>query len=203
MLVERSSSVRRWNLSLEKTVCVLNFIARKVACCSAMYVYLAHEVVSAKFDTRPRREAISLQVKLLRLVCHVWRSMCSSAVRLSSGMPMVSLRVLMRMLSCLRTYEHSLSLHLVMDKGLIRNLVSGSPRRMSSAFALVAMAGRKCGQTSASKLSSTNIAFFVGPRVPFEKTPGLMLSLVAGTRSCGQLFKSLVILTRSRRALCF
>ena len=111
---------------------MLNFIARKVACCSAMHVYLAHDVVSAKFDTKPRRETISLKVKLLRLVCHVWRSMCSSAVRLSSGIPMVSLRVLMRMPSCLRTYEHSLSMYLVMDKGLIRKLVSGSPRRMNN-----------------------------------------------------------------------
>ena len=76
MMVERSSSVRWSNLSLEKTVCVLNFIARNVACCRAMCVYLAHEVVSAKFDTKPRREAISLKVKLLCLSCHVWRSMC-------------------------------------------------------------------------------------------------------------------------------
>ena len=105
--------------------------------------------------------------------------------------------------SCLRTYEQSLSLYLVMDKGLIRRLVSGSPKRVNNASALVAKAGRRCGQMSASRLSSTNIAFFVGPRVPFEKTPGLRLSLIAGTRSCGHLFKSFGILTRLRRALCF
>ena len=153
-------------------------------------MYLAHEVVRAKLDTKPRREATSLKVKLLRLLCHVRRSMCSSAIRLSSGMPTVSFRVLMRIPSCLRTYEQSLSLYLVMDKGLIRRLVSGSPKRVNNASALVAKAGRRCGQMSASRLSSTNIAFFVGPRVPFEKTPGLRLSLVAGTRSCGHLFKS-------------
>ena len=190
MLVERSSSARRWNLSLEKTACVLNFIARNVACCMAMCVFLFYEVVSAKFDTKPRREAISLNVKLLRWLCHMWRSVCSSAIRLSSGMPTISWWVLMRMPSCLWTCEHSLSMHLVMDKVLIRILVSSSPRRMNNSSALVAMAGRKCGQTSAIMLSSTNIAFFVGPRVSFEKSPGLRLWLVAGTRICGHLFKS-------------
>ena len=103
MFVERRSSVRLWNLPLEKTVFELNLMERNVACCRAIYVYFYHEVVRARLDTKPRREVISLKVNLLRLGCHVLSSMCSRAIHLSSGMPMVRLRVLMRMPSCLWT----------------------------------------------------------------------------------------------------
>ena len=87
IFVERRSSVRRWNLPLEKTVCELNLMARDVACWRAMHAYLAHDVMRARLDTKPRKEEISLKVKLLRLGCQVLRSMCSSSIRLSSRMP--------------------------------------------------------------------------------------------------------------------
>ena len=86
---------------MEKTVYVLNFIARKVVCCSTMHMYLAYEVVSARFDTKLRREVISLKVKLLRLFYYAWCSICSGAVRLSSGILIVSCQILMKILSCL------------------------------------------------------------------------------------------------------
>ena len=97
MFVERRSSVRRWKLPLEKTVCELNLMARNVECWRATHVCFAYEVVRARLDTKPKREAISLMVTFLRLGCHVLRSMCSRAISLSSGTPIVRLRVLMRM----------------------------------------------------------------------------------------------------------
>lgn len=63
-------------MSLEKTVRMLNFIVRNTACYKAMKVRLAREVVRAKLDTKPRREEISLKVKLSCLLCHVWCNMC-------------------------------------------------------------------------------------------------------------------------------
>ena len=63
----------------------------------------AYEVVKARLDARPRREEISFKVTLLCLGCHVLRSMCSSAIRLSCRMSIVRLRVLMMMPSFLRT----------------------------------------------------------------------------------------------------
>ena len=84
---------------------VLNFIAMKVAYCSVMHVYFTYKVVSARFDTKLRREVISLKVKLLHLLCHVWCSMYSSAMHLLPGIPIVSCQVLMKILSCSQTYK--------------------------------------------------------------------------------------------------
>ena len=103
MFVERRSSVRRCNLPLEKTVCGLNLMANNVACWRAMCVHFAHDVVRVKLDAKPRREEISLKVKFLRSGCHVVRSMCSSAIHLSSGISIVRFQVLTKMPSYLRT----------------------------------------------------------------------------------------------------
>ena len=74
---------------------------------------------------------------------------------------------------------------------------------MNNATALVAKANRRYSQMSANRLLLVNIVFFIDSQVLFEKTPGLRLSLVVETRSCGYLFKSFRILTRLRRALYF
>ena len=103
MFVEWRSSVGRWNLPLEKNGCELNLMENDVSYWRAMYVHLAHDVVRAMFDSKLRRETISLNVKILCSGCHVLRSMCSRAIRLSSGMPMVRLRVSIRMPSFSRT----------------------------------------------------------------------------------------------------
>ena len=160
ILADQSNSDRQRNLLLIKTVCVLNFIIRKVACCSTMYMYLTYNVMSARFDTKPRREAISLKIKLLCLLCNMWCSMYSRAMCLSSRMPMVSYQILIKMPSCLWTYKQLLSVYFVIDKGLICRLVSGLPKIVNNTSVLVAKAGQRLSQMSASKLLLMNIAFF-------------------------------------------
>ena len=55
---------------------------------------------------------------------------------------------------------------------------------------------------SASRLSSTSIAFLVGTLLPFVMTPLLMLSVVAYTRRWRDFSVSLCSLIRSMIALC-
>ena len=60
--------------------------------------------------------------------------------------------------------------------------MSSLPKRVNNTSTLVAKAGRRCDQMSASRLLSTSIVFFIGPQVLFKKTPRLRLSLVAEIR---------------------
>ena len=115
------------------------------------------------FKTSIRREDVYLNEKLLRQGYQVVRSVCSRASRLSSGTPVVSSRVLMWMSSCLCTQGPSLSLYLGIDNGMLCSLGCNWPKSVKSVSALVTMAGRGGDQASASKLSSMDIAFFVGP----------------------------------------
>ena len=81
-------------------------------------------------------------------------------LHLLSGILIVSCRVLIRMLSCSQTYEHLLSIYFVIDKRLIRQLVSSLPKRVNNASTLVAKAGQRLSQISASRLLLTNIVFY-------------------------------------------
>ena len=50
-------------------------------------------------------------------------------------------------------------MYFVIDKELIRRLVSGSPKRVDNASALVAKASWRCSKMIARRLMSTNIVF--------------------------------------------
>ena len=92
---------------------------------------------------------------------------------------------------------------LSIDSGLRRRCDSGLPRSMCRASMLQARAGFRCTQMSARMLSSANIAFLVGPLLPFELTSLLMMSAIACTMRWGNLSVSLGSLMRSMIVLHF
>ena len=64
----------------------LNFSARGVASWSEMHVCLTSYVVRARFNTNPKREAVSRRVKLLRELFHAVSRVVAKSFYLLSGM---------------------------------------------------------------------------------------------------------------------
>ena len=77
------------------------------------------------------------------------------------------------------------------------------PKSMHSTSELHAKAVLRCIFTSASMLSSVNVARRVGLHSPYERTPLMILSAVARTRRWGHLSSSFSSLMRSISVLCF
>ena len=69
--------------------------------------------------------------------------------------------------------------HLSIYSVIWRIFKSGSPRSMHKDSMLQANAGSSCFHTHASRLSSKNMAFLVGPCFTSAKTPLLILSSFA------------------------
>ena len=66
LCLNRMRSMRSLCFLLEKITFELNFSVMETAYFSAMHAYFTHCVVRARLEIRPRREATSRSVKLLR-----------------------------------------------------------------------------------------------------------------------------------------
>ena len=90
--------------------------------------------------------------------------------------------MLMHVTSLVWACKHIVLKCLYMDSGLRRRYNSGFPRGMHKASMFQAKAGFRHSQMPASNLSSVNMAFWVGPLLPFARIPLLILSDVVLTR---------------------
>ena len=93
---------------------------------------LTQFVVRARFDTKPKREAVSRSVKLLRDMFHVVNRMFTKSLRSLSDELRARPLVLIRTPSCVRMYEHIVLKCLLMKSGLRRTFKFGSLRSMHS-----------------------------------------------------------------------
>ena len=160
-----------------------------------------HCVVRARLDTNPRKEATSRSAKILCKLFQVVDMIVTNSARVVSEILRVRSVALMHVPIWVRIHEHVFLMCLFMDSGFRRRCDSGLPRSVHRDSMLQARDGFRCTKIPASRLSSINIAFWVGPLLPFDTRPLLKLSSTSCTRRWGHFSVSLGSLMRSMIAL--
>ena len=168
-----------------------------------MHVHFTLCVVRTRLDTSSRKEDTSRSVNLFREMFQVIDSIVTNYAHFVS----VMIRVISLVLTCApiwtRRHEHVFLNYFSMCGTLWQRCNSDLPKSMCRDSILQAKASFRCPHISASRLSSTNIAFWVDPISPFAITPLSMMSTVARSRRWGRLPVFLGSLMRSMMVLFF